>query len=231
MKTRIFAACAVALVSVAALAANLGKYRNWPSTPQGYFMTRADRVQWLSLQSESEAEQFIAKFVASRGAGFEADVAERVKAVDDHLSVGGDIGSRTLRGRIVILLGPPSSFSIAEKQSKDHTASAGAPMSGAASSGNASRLGSGGGAVGLAPSDIADANIANDMSARLVHIYNFTYAKDRLPGKQAKDLVISVEVNPSNGEDRIVDTRVARQVIELLEAAAEARATAGPAKQ
>jgi len=227
MKARILVACAVALVSVAALAANLGKYKNWPNTPQGYFMTKAERAQWSSLQSETEAEQFVQKFVASRGPSFESDVAAAAKAADDHLSVGGDLGSRTLRGRIVIVLGPPSSFTIAAKQTKNNSASANTAIHGAAGGGSGNS--GGGGAVGLSPSDIADANIANDMSTKVVHIYNFTYAKDRLPGKPAKDLTISVEVNPSTGDDRIVDTRMARQVNELLEAAAEARAAGPPA--
>src|SRR5512142_433288 len=121
MKIRLSIACAVALVSVAALAANLGKYKNWPNTPQGYFMTKADRAEWSKLQTEADAEQFVQKFVASRGPAFEADVASAAKAADDHLSIGGGLGSRTLRGKIVILLGPPTSFAIVQKTVKNTT--------------------------------------------------------------------------------------------------------------
>src|ERR1051325_4051282 len=115
-------------VAASAFAANLGKYNNWPKTPQGYFMTRAERADWAKLQSESDAEQFVRKFVASRGPSFEADVAAAAKAADDHLSVGGDLGSRTMRGKIVVLLGPPTSFTIVQKQVKTNTSSGNAAI-------------------------------------------------------------------------------------------------------
>lgn len=216
--------CALAAVCSAAFAADLGKYKSWPNSPQGYFMTKADRAEWSKLQTEADAEQFIAKFVASRGASFASDVADATKAADDHLTVGGTLGSRTLRGKIVILLGPPASFSISQKETKNNSSTANTALN-AANGGGAK---GGGGAIGLSASDMIDASYQSDMSRRLVHIYNFSYAKDKLPGHPSKDVVINVEVDPSSGDDRITDTRMARQVSDLLDAAAEARAAATP---
>ena len=101
-------ALAVALL----FAATLGKYRDWAESPQGYFMTKAERAEWSQLTTEADAEQFVNNFVASRGPRFADDVAAAAKEADDHLSVAGRKGSQTLRGKIVILLGRPASVTI-----------------------------------------------------------------------------------------------------------------------
>lgn len=161
------------------------------------------------------------KFVAARGgAAFEADVAERAKAVNDHLSVGGDIPARTLRGKIIILLGAPNNFTITQRKVKNFTSSGGM----------ANSVANAGSGIGINPSDIVESQNQSELNSKYVNDYNLTYAKDRLPTHPAKDMVINVEVNPNTGEDRIVDTRLSRMVTELLEAAAEARVTAA-AKQ
>src|SRR5258706_9651450 len=104
-----------ALIVLALFAAsNLGRYRDWPDSPQGYFLTKAERAEWAKLTTEAEAERFVNDFLARRGAGFAADVAESAKAADEHLTVANRPGSRTLRGKIVILLGPPSGFSVGQ---------------------------------------------------------------------------------------------------------------------
>jgi hypothetical protein len=76
-------------------------------------MTRAERAEWSKLTNEGEAVQFIAKFLAGRGPTFAADVAAAAKDADEYLSVAGKRGSRTLRGKIAIVLGRPSSVTIA----------------------------------------------------------------------------------------------------------------------
>jgi len=218
--------CGAALLATAAFSADLGKYNNWPKSPEGYFMTKADRAAWSGLRSEAEAEAFVQKFVAARGgASFEAEVADRAKAADDHLGIAGDLASRSLRGKIVILLGPPASFTITQKTDRNNTTSTNTALSGAGGSGGRG----GGSAVGLTPADIVDAQNQSDMTTRIVHLYNFTYAKETLPGHPSKDMAFTVEVNPSTGEDRITDVRINKIVNELLESAAEARVSA-PAK-
>jgi len=208
--------CGAALLATAAFSADLGKYNDWPKSPEGYFMTNADRAAWSGLKSEAEADAFVQKFVAARGGpAFEADVAERAKAVNDHLSVGGDIPARTLRGKIIILLGAPNNFTITQRKVKSFTSGANTAMN----------VSSGDKGIGISPQDIVESQNQSELNSKYVHDYNLTYAKDRLPTHPAKDMVINVEVNPTTGEDRIADTRMARMVNELLESAAEARAT------
>src|SRR5256885_3723433 len=102
-------ALAVALL----FAANLGQYRDWPASPQGYFMTKAERTEWSKLTTEADAARFVDRFRSSRGPRFAADVAAAAKDVDDNLTVAGKKGSQTLRGKIVILLGRPLKVTIA----------------------------------------------------------------------------------------------------------------------
>jgi hypothetical protein len=182
------------------LAVNLGRYIDWPHSPQGYFMTRAERAEWSTLRSESDAARFVARFVASRGPGFAEKVAAAANAADDNLTVGRTRGSRSLRGRIVILLGPPAAFTIDQHKS--------------------------GGVKpeyvrGLQPWRSHDVTVTPDtpgpqseLRTKFPVDYIFTYGKR----------TIAVAVNPITGDDRILDARAAREVDALLEAAAEARA-------
>lgn len=214
------------LVASSALAADLGKYKEWSNSPQSYFMTNSERAEWSKVQTEADAEQFVNKFLASRGPGFADDVADRARAADDHLSVAGKKGSATLRGKIIILLGPPKSFSVAQRKSMQHNSlTTGGAVGSAAPGGGGGKYGTiGSSDNAMNPAAMADAANQSEMSAKFVNDYTFTYAKEALPGKLDKDLVIVVEVNPATGDDRIVDSRMARQVNELLEAAADTRA-------
>jgi hypothetical protein len=191
---------AIALIAATLFAANLGKYREWADSPQGYFMTKAERAEWSKLGTEAEAGLFVDKFVAaSRGPGFVDEVAAAAKEADDHLTVAGRKGSKTLRGKIVILLGPPSSVTIA-------------PWSGDKSATMAEHMFSPG-----HPHPVANippsAPPASELRKRYSTDYKLLYAKR----------TIVVAVDPVTGDDRILDARMAREVNGLLEKAAEAR--------
>ena len=98
--TPISAAVTIALLFATA---NLGQYRDWPASPQGYFMMKAERAEWSKLTTEADAARFVGRFLSSRTPRFVADVAAAAKDADDHLTVAGKKGSQTLRGKIVIL--------------------------------------------------------------------------------------------------------------------------------
>src|ERR1043165_3703764 len=109
----------LALIAPVVFAGGLSKYKNWPNSPQGYFMTNAERAEWkASVKTDEEAEQFVKKFVESRGPGFADDVAKRADMADKHLSVAGRAGSLPPRGKLVILFGPPSSFNVVNRETK-----------------------------------------------------------------------------------------------------------------
>jgi hypothetical protein len=179
-------------------AANLGKYKEWAESPQGYFMTKAERAEWSKIGTEADAETFVNKFIAGRGPTFAADVAAAAKEADDHLTVAGRKGSKTLRGKIVILLGRPASVTIA-------------PRIGDKSATQATHLSA------LRPQPVMNippsAPPTSDLRRRYSTDYKLAYPKH----------TIVVAVDPITGEDRILDARMAREAEELLEAAAGAR--------
>lgn len=214
--------CAVALSVSSLFAGGLEKYRNWPSSPQGYFMTSAERAEWkASVKTDADAEQFVAKFLAGRKAGFADEVAKRAAIADQRLSVAGRAGSLTTRGKIVILLGPPSSFSMANREVKGSRTSAISAIN------STPDLGDG---RGQSVGSMVDAANREGMTTTSVPVYTFTYAADRVPGKPGKNLIVEVEANPVDGTDKINDRKVAAQLDQIFEQVAAAQlASAAPA--
>jgi GWxTD domain-containing protein len=218
MRKHLLCSAVLALIAPVVFAGGLSKYKNWPNSPQGYFMTSAERAEWkATVKTDDEAEQFIKKFLDSRGPGFAADVAKRAEIADKRLTVSGRAGSLTTRGKIIILLGPPSSFSIARREIKGHAAMTAESYANIDPS------------AGPSVGDMAMAAQSRNMSGDLLNDYSFTYAADRLPVKQPKDFVVVVEVRAGDGSDRIVDRKSAAQLDELFEAAAQASLAAGKA--
>jgi GWxTD domain-containing protein len=211
MRSRLLLSIAVAaLLAPALFAGSMEKYKNWPNSPQGYFMTASERAEWkATVKTDADAEQFVKKFLAARPAGFAEDVNQRAAMADKHLTVSGRAGSLTTRGKIVILLGPPSNFSVARREVKGN-----ASMS-ADSYANIDPT------AGPSVGDMAQAANSRGMSGDLFNDYTFTYAADRLPVKQSKDFVVVVEVRAGDGTDRLVDRKAAAQLDELFEAAAQ----------
>lgn len=106
-----FRVVALLFLSVPAFAGTLA-YKSWPQSPEGLFMTKGERAQWTAIDSDSAAADFIAAFRARRPEYFSKVVAERAKNADKYLSIGKTRGSRSLRGKVIILLGPPTSMDV-----------------------------------------------------------------------------------------------------------------------
>src|ERR1700760_847250 len=106
---------AVLLLSIAIIApafAASPSFRDWERSPQGYFMTRAEHQEWAAIKSPEDAQRFIDQFLAKRGPGFAAEVSARAEKADKYFTVGKVMGSKSLRGKTVILLGPPSAMDV-----------------------------------------------------------------------------------------------------------------------
>lgn len=218
-RLRLFVAVA-AFVAPALFAGGLDKYRDWPNSPQGYFMTAAERAAWkATVKNDAQAEDFVKKFLARRDPGFADDVVRRAEVADKRLTVSGRKGSLTTRGKLVILLGPPSSFAIADRLVKGHI-SASADMYASAAGGGP---GTQGGGPGVSVGDMAMAANNRGMSENLLKDYTFIYTADKLPGKATKDLSVVVEVKPSDGTDRIVDRKKIAELDEIFEQVAQSR--------
>jgi GWxTD domain-containing protein len=210
MRKHLVCGAILALIAPVVFAGGLSKYKNWANSPQGYFMTNAERAEWkANVKTDEEAEQFIKKFLESRGPGFADDVAKRAEMADKHLTVSGRTGSLTTRGKIAILLGPPSAFGVAQREVKGNAA--------LTADSYANPTDFGGPKVG----DMVQAANARNMQGDLLKDYTFTYAGDKLPVKQPKEFTVVVEVRAGDGSDRIVDKKAAARLDELFEAAAQ----------
>src|SRR5689334_17725835 len=116
MRSRTFSLVLLFLPSL--LFAISPKYKEWAASPQAYFMTKAERAQWAGIVTDADAEKFINDFVASRGPGFADMVADRVANADKYLTVGKKPGSQTLRGKVIVLLGPPTAIKTETKKGR-----------------------------------------------------------------------------------------------------------------
>jgi GWxTD domain-containing protein len=84
------------------------KHKTWDRTPEAYFLTRAERAEWKNVRTDPEAQNFILDYKARRGQEWEKRLTERIFQADKYFSAGEVKGSETLRGKIVIMFGPPS---------------------------------------------------------------------------------------------------------------------------
>jgi len=207
---------AVALVVPALSAADLGKYRDWASSPEAYFMTRAERQAWPAVKTEAEAEQFVTAFIARRKPDFVAEVAKRAQVADKYLTVGKTPGSKTLRGKVIILLGPPTAFDVARRtQSGERSSGQGAYMGLAGGSGP----GAGGGGGGTSTADAISASQRSDMSVREIRQFTITYSGDRLPRPRAATLTVAIDVDTVNERESLADKSLMPELEELFETA------------
>lgn len=214
MKRVLFAVLAAALAVPAF--AGLSQYRGWDNSPQGYFMTKAERTQWSALNNDAAAKAFVDKFVASRGGdAWVAEVNKRAEMADKYLTVGKTPGSKTLRGKAVILFGPPSSLSVADaddaRTTRDNPAMASAMTSGGSGSGDGGR---GGGANGAAGSE-GVGGFGNELvTAHPVRNYDMSFAS--VPGGP---VTVTFIADRSSGKDRVA--KGAKELDEAFERAAE----------
>lgn len=211
--------CTLALVSLFAVsslfAADRGRLDGWDQTPAGYFMTKAEHDAWAKVASEADAEKFVAEFLAKRDPGFSEEVTKRGQMADKYLTVAKTPGSKSLRGKVVILFGPPTGMSTSERSrgsvKRDNPAMAGALSNAGSSSGptrgdgDASNLG---GSIG---------------TANLVRTYSITYGDDNMKRlADQKEVTFVIEADAATGSDRFASRSAAREAEELFERAAKA---------
>lgn len=198
------------------LAADFGKFTNWADSPQGWFMTSAERAQWSTLTSEAEAEKFVADFLAKRDSKFASEIAKRVEMADKYFTVGETRGSHALRGKVVILLGPPSSMDISAKK----TASRAGGRTGSVDM----AMGAGGDTTGVGLADLAEVDQREGMkgskSASVDKLYTITYGAEQLPTRKGMSVVI--EVDGTSGKDKMRDKRAFADLGKVFDAVAEA---------
>jgi GWxTD domain-containing protein len=214
---RIAAAITISLCAVAALAGVSRSYKDWPKTPIGYYMTNAEKKQWSALQSDAEAEQFIKDFVAKRGGEtFTREVAQSAEKADKYLSIGKTPGSETVRGKMMILLGPTVATAATKKKKSGDIR-----MAPPTSMGDLS---------GPTMEDMQAASNGPGNATTFITEYTFTYPASALPPAYGKPLTVKIEVDTSQERDRISSFGAEKELDKLYEMVAQAKlAAAKPA--
>jgi len=194
---------AAVLLFAAPLFARLSKYKGWDSSPEGYFMTRAERDQWSKIDTDADAEKFIADFRAKRPDNFQKEVADRAANADKYLTVGKTPGSKSLRGKIVILLGPPTQMDVADRTVTSSKSDSGA-MASAMTNMNGSDVGGSAGHGDKGDSSGGVNSIGTTMStAAVVRVMHFNYQGAVAKTADRKQIDLNVEIDPNTGKDRI----------------------------
>ncbi|MFY9550216.1 MAG: GWxTD domain-containing protein, partial [Thermoanaerobaculia bacterium] len=191
MKKILFALAGLA-IAVSALA-ELTKYKDWDKSAEAYFLTPAERAEWKKVASDEEAEKFVALYYAKRGGEpFKQEVARRIAAADQQFkSARYKRGSDSVRGRLLVTLGPPSRVSQQRQQegAVDDTGGVTAPA--------------------------IDTRFLSDSSSAIT--YNWTWDKDRLPpAAGVSDVKASVTVDPRTGSEELRNGSQVEKVIATL---------------
>src|ERR1051325_6016645 len=85
------------------------KKGDWGDSPEAYFMTSSEELDWLHVVNTDTADKFIADYWARRGGeSFHQEVLSRIKAADQYFSLPDRKGSTTEKGRVFMLLGAPN---------------------------------------------------------------------------------------------------------------------------
>jgi len=182
-------------------------FKGWEHSPQGYFMTKAEHQEWSAVRTEEEAQRFIAQFLAKRGPNFAAEVAARAEKADKLLTIGKTAGSKSLRGKTVILFGPPSSVDVSDYEDKDTVHHTRPALANAYSGGS------------LAGSGNEDSNEGSKTMgmANIIRNYHLTYATT-----PAGPLDVTISADPNSGKDRPRGRDDAKRLEAAFEAAAQA---------
>jgi GWxTD domain-containing protein len=127
---KVFIVLAVLAFAASALA-ELSKYKDWDKSPEAYFLTPTERSEWKGVQTDEEAEKFIALYYARRGGeAFKQEISRRIAAADQQFKMARyKRGADSVRGRLLIVLGLPSrvSQSRAQEAATDTTGGVTAP--------------------------------------------------------------------------------------------------------
>ncbi|HTO89137.1 MAG TPA: GWxTD domain-containing protein [Thermoanaerobaculia bacterium] len=190
MKRAILAAAAFCFASVALC--QLSKYKEWAKSPEAYFLTAAEKQEWSKIQSDADAEKFIADYWAKRGGErFKEAIARRIAAADQQFKMRRQKGSESARGRIFIVLGNPSKAVEAQV----------------------------GGESGTNPSAAAGpgASSFDTSPGATAVVQTWTYAKDKFDSSwDIGEIQVRINVDPQRGTDELVSGGQVNKAIEKV---------------
>jgi GWxTD domain-containing protein len=191
VKKFLLAAAALAIASVALC--QVSKYKDWPKSPEAYFLTPAEKQEWSKVATDAEAEKFIADYWATRGGGrFKDAIERRIAAADQQFKLRRQKGSESVRGRVFIVLGNPTRVSEARE--------------------NAPSVPDGSGPTG------STGNFDSESGPTAV-VQTWIYAKDKFdPSWDVGEFQARISVDPQRGTDELQNAGPVNKAIEKVAA-------------
>jgi GWxTD domain-containing protein len=105
----------IALAWLAAVSPSVSQIDDWIESAEASFLTRDERRAWTSLGSDEAREEFKRRYWRRRDPTpatdrneFQELILERVRVADERFGGGNQPGSRTARGAVYVVLGPPA---------------------------------------------------------------------------------------------------------------------------
>ena len=188
-------------------AAQLRTFAGWDTSPETYFLTEAERKEWRAVSNDQEAVAFIAKFRARRGGdSFKAEIDRRAGTANAFFTANGVQGWKTLRGKLVMLLGVPSSVHTSAVMGKRATGPSKPPPEAVTDLGG-----------GLAP--VPRLSGMNATASHYVRFVTLRFPAGNLAAFKGREFSIVIEVDAANGRESLVRRRDSRELNRLLEAA------------
>jgi hypothetical protein len=210
------------LLLAAPLFARVSEYKHFPQSPQGFYMTKAERSEWAKITNDDDAKTFIDAFRAKRSPELLKTAAERAAKADEYLTLGKTLGSDSLRGKLIILLGPPAAMEVSTIGHEGH-----AELTQDAVLNAAGEATPGGSANNLSENDVAKAIQSAGTTYNTTDYYTFKYSAKNVPGRD-KDLTVMIVVDGNSGVDRLSDRKAAADLDEIFERIAQASIVTTP---
>jgi GWxTD domain-containing protein len=157
--------------------ASLSKYKDWDKSPEAYFLTTAERADWKNVQTDEDAEKFIAVYYAKRGGdAFKQEISRRISAADQQFKMQRyKRGADSVRGHLLIVLGAPSK--VAQSRAQESQGAQDSTILG----------------IDTRSSNITAGSAVN---------YTWTYLPDKFPPEFGlAELKADITVDPAQGKD------------------------------
>ena len=194
MKKLLFALAGIAIAASAL--AELTKYKDWDKSPEAYFLTPTERTEWKSVQTDEEADKFVALYYAKRGGdAFKQEISRRIAAADQQFKMQRyKRGADSVRGHLLVVLGAPSrvSQSRAQEGATDDTGGVSAPA--------------------------IDARANLNQASSAIH-YTWTYLADKFPASAGLgEMKADITVDPAQGRDTLGNPGVVEKTMATIAA-------------
>ena len=171
-------------------------FRNWEKSPEAYFLTREERKEWSRVRTDDQGREFIERYWQRRDPTpgtpineFRQTVLRRIGAADEQFTMRHQKGAASTRGKLLIMLGPPSHFSRQRPEQRSD------PSANVRSSNDLARL----------------------PGKERVTVQTWVYKQDKFgPGWELGHVEIKIQIDQDGGWDEPISSALVNDVLERV---------------